>query len=142
MEFDLMLGLRPGGLFKLQRKNLTEQGIHVETAKTGKVLLFAWDDELREVVERAKKLRRVGSMYLLPNQQGRPYTVDGFRQLWRRVMLRYAAQGGTKFQFRDLRAKSASDHETGEHLGHTSDDVLNRVYKRKPKLVTPLRIKD
>ncbi len=58
-----MLGLRPGDLFKLQRKNLTEQGIHVETAKTGKVLLFAWDDELREVVERAKKLRRVGSMY-------------------------------------------------------------------------------
>ena len=69
-----------------QRSNRTPDGIEVLTYKTDKALLFVWDDELREVVRRAKKVPRVGAAYLLSTQGGQKYTVDGFRQLWHRVM--------------------------------------------------------
>ena len=140
MELDLMLGLRPGDLLSLNRHHLKENGILIETSKTGQALLFAWTDELVEAVDRAKRLRSIGSFYLLPTQNGQRYTVDGFRQIWRRVMLKYEARGGIRFQFRDLRAKSGSDHESGEHLGHQSKTTLDRVYKRKPRAVSPLNI--
>ena len=140
MELDLMLGLRPGDLLSLNRKNLTEKGILIQTSKTGKALLFEWNDEVVEIIERAKRLRSVGSFYLLPNQKGQRYTMDGFRQLWRRVMLKFERAGGERFQFRDLRAKSGSDHHSGDHLGHRNKHVLERVYKRKPTAVKPLKI--
>ena len=141
MELGLMLGLRPGDLLSLNRQHLTEDGIVVETRKTGEVIKFEWTDELQEVVERAKRLRTVGSFYLLPNRRGQGYTVDGFRQLWGRVMSKYEKSGGTRFQFRDLRAKSGSDHESGEHLGHRDKRTLERVYRRKPRAVKPLRFR-
>ena len=141
MELDLMLGLRPGDLFQLTRHQLTDRGIEVGTSKTGEKLIFEWTHELFDVVERAKRVRKVGSMYLLPTHQGRAYTVDGFRQLWRRVMLKFEARGGTRFQFRDLRAKSGSDHQSGEHLGHRDKRTLDRVFRRKPRAVRPLKIR-
>ncbi len=54
-----------------------------------------------------------------------------------------AAKAGIEdVQFRDLRAKSASDSETlaqaQDRLGHQSSAVTARVYRRGPK-VSPLR---
>lgn len=46
------------------------------------------------------------------------------------------------FQFRDLRAKSASDdvlEAATERLGHSDAAITNRVYRRKPVKVRPLR---
>ena len=37
------------------------------------------------------------------------------------------------------RAKAGSDAASGEHLGHTSPAMLERVYRRKPKNVRPTR---
>ena len=144
MELALVLGLRPGDLLSLNRTHLTDDGILITPSKTkqstGKVLLFEWTDELREIVSRGKRLRVVGSRYLLPTRMGQKYTPGGFRNVWLDVMAKYEKQGGKRSQFRDLRAKSGSDHESGEHLGHNDKRILERVYKREPRAVKPLKI--
>jgi hypothetical protein len=49
--------------------------------------------------------------------------------------------GINPFQFRDIRAKSASDdtlERATKRLGHTSPEITERVYRRKIKRVQPL----
>lgn len=42
-----------------------------------------------------------------------------------------------RFTFHDLRAKDGTDAENGELLGHTSQAMFERVYRRKPWSVAP-----
>lgn len=60
----------------------------------------------------------------------------------RRSSTVYCEDGIERFQFRDLRAKSASD-DTPEHaskrLGHASPAITERVYRRKAERVKPRR---
>ena len=48
-----------------------------------------------------------------------------------------------KFQFRDIRAKAASDIESlkdaSELLGHSEQQITRNVYRRKGQLVKPVR---
>jgi hypothetical protein len=46
-----------------------------------------------------------------------------------------------RFQFRALRAKTGSDSEDDNLLGHRDPRTLRRHYKRKLTKVTPLRSK-
>jgi integrase len=47
-----------------------------------------------------------------------------------------------RFQFRDFRAKSASDdaaEAASKRLGHASPEITAKVYRRKAEKVEPLR---
>ena len=47
-----------------------------------------------------------------------------------------------RFQFRDLRAKSASDdtaEAASKRLGHADSKITERVYRRKAERAKPLR---
>jgi len=48
-----------------------------------------------------------------------------------------------RFQERDLRAKVATDsntlQETSERLGHSDTGITQRVYRRKPIVIEPLK---
>ena len=57
MDLAVLTGLRPGDLLSLERSNLSQEGILVQTAKTGKGLLIEWSEELRGVVSRALGLQ-------------------------------------------------------------------------------------
>ena len=140
MTLALLLGLRQGRLLDLRLQHVTEDGIAVDAGKGGKKLLFEWNDDLRAAVEEAKALRKVGSMFLICNRRGQQYTRDGFKAIWQRTMKRWVESGGERFRFHDLRAKSASDHESGEHLGHQDKRTLERVYRRKPLRVRPVEL--
>ncbi|MGF6118707.1 integrase [Janthinobacterium lividum] len=69
----------------------------------------------------------------------------GWESMWRgfvgRVMKE--TQITERFTEHDLRAKCASDAETLEHatllLAHADSKITERVYRRKPKVVKPLR---
>lgn len=146
MDLALLTGLRRGDLLTLKRAQLLEAGIAVETAKTGAGLLIEWTAELREVVERAKRLApQVPGTYLLRTRRGGPYSAAGFSAIWKRLIAKAVAKGviSEPFTFHDLRRKSASDSATiGEaqaRLGHTSEAVTRRFYMAKPAKVRPLR---
>ncbi|MFD2271778.1 hypothetical protein ACFS07_13095 [Undibacterium arcticum] len=72
-------------------------------------------------------------------------TASGWDSVWQRFMVRVLEE--TKvvevFTEHDLRAKCASDAETLEHarslLAHADSRVTDRIYRRKPERVKPLR---
>jgi integrase len=123
-----MTGQREGDLLKLSRSQLTDDGIlftigkskgrhprHGKIIETAKRLIVEWSPELRAVIEKLKKLGPDIRPTLLCNLQGKPFTSDGFRSNWHRL-LDAATKGGKngepaalaeRFTFHDLRAKSA-----------------------------------
>lgn len=103
---------------------------------TGKRLSFALEGELLEVIEHLLQLRaesRVQGLYLICNRRGQPYTVDGFESLWQRLK----AKDGNRIQFRDIRAKSATDADAAGLnaqllLGHGSPKTTE-IYLRSKR---------
>lgn len=141
MMLATLTGLRLGDLLGLRLQDWSADGLIVGTSKTGRALHFERTPELAEAVQFARSIeRRAASIYLLANQEGQRYTPSGFASLWQRVMRRYEDQGGTRFQFRDLRAKAGSDSPDGKLLGHTSEATLRRHYRRRPERVTPVSL--
>lgn len=145
IDLALLTGLRRGDVFRLTRANVTDTGLEVHTSKTGAALLFEWTPALRQVIKDALKLPPQVRQYVVCNRKGQPFTKNGFDSVWSRLMAKATSGENAieRFQFRDLRRKSASD-EVDElvaqrRLGHASLEITNRVYRVKPKKVRPLR---
>ncbi|CAJ0895790.1 tyrosine-type recombinase/integrase [Ralstonia flatus] len=155
MRIKLLTGLRRGDLLRLTVSDMNEDGIHVTPGKTehttGKRLVYEWTDELREAVTLAKLVRPVSlTPWLFCNRRGECYFNDdgragGWDTMWRNFMERVLEETKVKEHFteHDLRAKCASDAETLEHaqalLAHADSRLTERVYRRKPERVRPLR---
>src|ERR1035438_4898726 len=117
---------------------------HGKTVETAKKLVVEWSPELRAVVERLKKLSLWIRPTLLCNLQGKPFTSDGFRSNWHKLMERATTSGkdggppalAEWFTFHDLRAKSASDDDlegATERLAHEDPRTTQQVYRRTPR---------
>jgi integrase len=139
-------GLRPGDLLTLERSNITNDGIVVSTNKTGKLLLIEWSDALRAAVKRSLSQKPQVRQSIICNRKGKSYTVDGFAAIWYRAIRKAVNDPASSlqepFQFRDLRAKSASDdtvEAASQRLGHADPRITERVYRRRPKRAKPLR---
>jgi len=87
---------------------------------------------------------------LFVTRQGKPYTdnqgrCNAFDSLWQRFMdkVMETTNVSERFQERDLRAKVASDSdslvEASERLGHADTAITQRVYRRKPVRIQPLK---
>lgn len=91
------------------------------------------------------------SPWLFCNKRGECYfdeakeTASGWDSMWQRFMERILAETKVEHRFteHDLRAKCASDAQTLEHarslLAHADGKLTDRVYRRKPEKVKPLR---
>ena len=156
IRLKLLTGLRQGDLLRLREEHLKEDGIHVTPRKTqtstGKQMIYEWSDELRAAVKMAKAARPVDiSPFLFCNKLGEGYIDEkngrahGWSSMWQRFMARVLDETQVKVRFteHDLRAKAASDADTVEHaralLAHADSKITNRVYRRKPEVVKPLR---
>ncbi|ODB94965.1 hypothetical protein A3194_20085 [Candidatus Thiodiazotropha endoloripes] len=139
-----LTGRRRTDLLNLRRTQLTDVGIEFEESKTGKLTVVAWSDELHTLVDMLKD-EAGDSMFLFPRRGSPSETMTGsaFDTAWQRVRARMKAQGGTPFQFKDIRAKHASDLETEEDasasLRHSGRSVTRRHYRRRPTKVVSLR---
>jgi integrase len=117
----------------------------------GKRMIIQWSDELRAAVGMAKAARPVQlSPYLFCNMKRKCYFKEsgragGWETLWRNFMTRVMEETKVKDHFteHDLRAKCASDAATLEHarslLAHADSKLTDRVYRRRPEVVKPLR---
>lgn len=155
MRIKLLTGLRRGDLLRLTMSDLEEDGIHVMPHKTadtsGKRLIIGWSDELRNAIAMAKDVRPKLSPFLFCNRLGKSYIDEetgragGWDSMWRGFMARVLAETKVEERFteHDLRAKCASDATTLEHarqlLSHADSRITERVYRRKPEFVNPLR---
>jgi len=151
MDLAVITGLRLSDVLGLTRANLTEDGIHVKPQKTqhssGVDLIILWSDELREVIREALSQRPQVRQAIICTRTGKAYTPNGFGVGWNKLMHKHIQNGGEWFQFRDLRAKAASDiaddqslEAAKDLLGHTAERITQRVYVRKPRRVNPSNI--
>lgn len=155
ISIKLLMGLRRADLLGLRMADIREDGIHVQprkTAKTtGKRIIIEWSLNLRAAVDDALAARpkdiapwlfctRRGDSYVKPNG-----TANGWDSLWQRFMAKVLKQTqvGERFTEHDLRAKCASDAPSLERaqqlLAHADKALTQRVYRRKPERVKPLK---
>lgn len=156
IRIKLLTGMRRGDLLRLTMSNLQEDGIHVEPRKTkkttGKRQIIGWSEELSAAVELAKDARPAKqSSLLFCNRLGLCYfnekngRAGGWESLWSNFSKRVMAETKVTEHFteHDLRAKCASDADSLEHarslLAHADGKITERVYRRRPEFVKPLR---
>lgn len=150
MDLAYLTGGRPADLLKIDETHLREGSIEVRQNKTGHKLRIAIEGKLAGLIERIKARKRgltgvVVSTRLIVNEEGQPLGRSALRF---RFETARAAAGieGDDFQFRDLRAKAATDktdktkdiREAQQQLGHTSVVMTeNYVRKRRGRKVMP-----
>ena len=81
--------------------------------------------------------------WLVRTREGERYTPSGFASLWQALMRRVKASGGEPFQFKDIRAKTASDSasltEASERLQHSTTAITSARYMRRAARIKPLK---
>nr|VFK14562.1 MAG: hypothetical protein BECKLFY1418C_GA0070996_100932 [Candidatus Kentron sp. LFY] len=157
IQLKLITGLARGDLLRLQpNKHFTEEGIEVQRHKTagtsGKSTVYLWTPELHAAVKEALAARPVDiAPFVFCNRHGQGYfneatgTAAGWDSMWQRFMARVLKETKVteRFTEHDLRAKCASDAENLDHaralLTHEDPRLTQRVYRRKPERVMPLK---
>ncbi|MCU7848133.1 MAG: hypothetical protein KZQ89_09035 [Candidatus Thiodiazotropha sp. (ex Lucinoma kastoroae)] len=143
-HLSFLTNKRRTDILTLTRHQLTADGIEFEDNKTGKLSIVEWSGELSETVSMIKQL--AGASMLLFPRTGSPnerIADSAFDTAWQRVRAKVKAEGGIPFQFKDIRAKHASDLETDEEaeeqLLHSGKQITRRHYRRRPKKIHSLR---
>ena len=152
LDLAYLIGQRPADVLKLSRSDIKDGALWLKQNKTGNKVRVAIVGELEALIERIGK-RKVMGLSLVNMQDGTPMT---------KYMLRHAMDAARdaavklaphlekqirEFQFRDLRAKAATDKDevegiaaAQEQLGHTTTAMTRQyVRHRKGKLVTPTK---
>lgn len=141
MDLALLTGQRPADVVKILRVDLREGALFITQNKTGAKRAIEIVGELAEVVARINARKRVRlSAYLIQDDNGRPLSMLALRSRFDKARL----AAGVSFQFRDIRAKTASDTGDLGHsqrlLGHKNRDMTEHyVRQRVGERVKPLR---
>lgn len=157
IRLKLLTGMSQSDMLRLQpARHFNDEGITIQRHKvlntSGKKTTYLWTPELREAVRQAKQARPVHiSPWLFCNKIGQSYinevtgSASGWHSMWQRFMDRVLKETEVKERFteHDLRAKAASDAASLEHaralLSHADSRITERVYRRKPEKVHPIR---
>ncbi len=154
----LLTGLRRADVLSLRVADLMADGIHVLPRKTARTtrkrLIIEWTDALHQAINEALASRprprvvpiasfvfctRRGESYIKPDG-----SANAFDSMWQRFMDKALRETSLqdRFQERDLRAKTASDMPlelASALLGHADARITQRVYRRRPDVVKPLK---
>lgn len=141
MDLALYTGQRPADVLKISVSDITNGMLSISQNKTGKKLRISIEGELAEVVARIMaKPRNLKNPALLQDPNGQKLTYFALRSRFDKAR----EKAGVSFQFRDLRAKAATDTEDLAHaqklLGHknrSTTEIYTR--ERKGELVQPLQ---
>jgi integrase len=152
LDLAYLIGQRPADVLKLTRADIKEGALWVQQNKTGAKLRVAIDGELAELIK-SMEGRKVAGLTLICMGDGTPMTKYMMRHAMDRARAAAVkanpalAERIKEFQFRDLRAKAATDKDEAEGnaaaqelLGHTTPTMTRQyVRHRKGKLVKPTK---
>lgn len=139
MDLAVLTGQRPSDLLKACRQDIREGVLWITQQKTGAKVGIRVEGELQRVLQRIlARPKAVSSVYLIADKRGQRVQYNALNDRFRK------ARGSADWQFRDLRAKVASDHVDLKHaqqlLGHTNEQTTASVYRRtKGAIVSPLK---
>ncbi len=131
MDIAYLTGQRPADVLKMRRSDIRDGFLWVTQNKTGQKLRVEIIGTLKTVLDRVLRRPRAASgLSLIQNEKGQPLSISELRGGFDRAR----EKAGVSFQFRDLRAKAATDTEDLHHaqklLGHTTR-AMTEHYTRK-----------
>lgn len=141
MDLALLTGQRPADVLKLKRSDIRDGALWVVQNKTGARLGIEIVGELAALLARiSDRAGQVPSTYLVHDQNGQPLSQSALRSRFDKA--RELAR--VTFQFRDIRAKAATDTGDLAHsqklLVHKNRDMTEHyVRQRIGERVKPLR---
>ena len=141
MDLALLTGQRPADVLKLKRADIRDGALWIVQNKTGQRLGVEVTGELAAVITRiAERPRQAISAWLIQDENGQPLTQCTLRSRFDKARL----LAKVDFQFRDIRAKAATDTGDLAHsqtlLGHKNRDMTEHYVKaRVGERVKPLR---
>ena len=141
MDLALLTGQRPADVLKIKKSDIRDGALWIVQNKTGARLGIEITGELAAVVARitARQYQAI-SPYLLQDDKGQPLSLYALRSRFDKA--REAAK--VSFQFRDIRAKAATDTGDLAHsqrlLAHKNRQMTEHYVKaRLGERVRPLR---
>lgn len=154
LEISTQTGAREGMIFDIRIGDFDADQIELRVTKkrNGKgfdTKSYTMTPDLKAALDRALVLRKknrggaasLPSDYLFITRNGKPYTKESFKRLWRTLRTRLGL-GPREVTFHDMRAKaasdSASDADAQELLHHEDVKITKRIYRRKIPTSTPL----
>jgi integrase len=138
MDLAYLAGQRPGDILKALRTDIVDGVWWIDQQKTGKRVGITVEGELAAVLERIlTRPTKVKSIYIISNSQGQRVSMASLNY-------RFDKARTSPWQFRDIRAKTASDADNLKHaqglLGHENEQTTAAVYRRaKGAIVAPLK---
>ena len=132
MDLALLTGQRPADVLKLKRTDIWDGALWIVQNKTGARLGIEVTGELAAVIARVnERPRRAISVYLIQDENGQPLTQCALRSRFDKA--RKLAK--VDFQFRDIRAKAATDTGDLAHsqslLGHKNREMTEHYVKAR-----------
>ena len=150
MDFAHLAGQRPADSLKFKETDIRDGALWVTQGKTGTKLRIQIVGELEQLILRIKarksQIPKIRNLALIVNEKGQPLTYAALDARFGKA--RDAAGIEAKdFQFRDLRAKAATEVEDQSGmdaaqglLGHANASMTNHyVRQRMGKLVQPTK---
>jgi integrase len=130
MDLALCTGQRPADILKIEVGHIVDGHLMISQNKTGKKLRIAIEGGLYAVIARIMdKPRDSVNKTLLQDSEGQSLSYFALRSRFDKAR----AQSGVSFQFRDIRAKTATDTNDLAHaqklLGH-KNRVTTEIYTR------------
>lgn len=161
MDLAYLTGQRPADVLKASTTDLNHGFLMVGQGKTEKRLrirLYDGDKEtdlclfINGLLDRRAQAGTRTSI-LVTNQAGLRMSYNMLRNRWDEAREKAAINAGSagdvelastirKFQFRDIRPKAASEIELSHAsrlLGHSTEDMTKRVYRRVGEIVKPTK---
>ena len=141
MDIALLTGQRPADVLKIKRTDIRDGALWIVQNKTGARLSIEITGELAAVIERInQRPRKAISAFLIQDENGQPLSQGALRSRFDKA--RTLAK--VDFQFRDIRAKAATDTGDLGHsqklLGHKNREMTEHYVKsRKGERVKPSR---
>jgi integrase len=141
MDIALLTGQRPADVLKIQYRDIRDGALWVRQNKTKAVVGIEIVGELKAVIARiSDRPRRAISPFLIHEENGQPLTLTVLRNRFEKAKKLACVE----FQFRDIRAKAATDTGDLAHsqklLAHRKRDMTEHyVRSRIGERVKPLR---
>ena len=141
MDLALLTGQRPADVLKLKRTDIRDGALWIVQNKTGARLGIEITGQLAAAIAQInERPRRAISAYLIQDENGQPLTQCALRSRFDKAR----TLSKINFQFRDIRAKAATDTGDLAHsqalLGHKNRDMTEHYVKtRLGQRTKPLR---
>lgn len=159
MDLAYLTGQRPADVLKMRLSDIRDGALEVTQGKTKRRLRILLDDgatrtELGKLIDNIiARQRTIASMLVIATDSGSALNRWTLRSWFdhARDMAASAAREAEdeplcarimKFQFRDIRPKTASElpiEHASRLLGHTEQDITERVYRRLGETVKPTK---